>query len=544
MPKRAAELLVDSLVSAGVRHLFTLSGNQILAVYDAAIGRDIQLIHTRHEAAAVHMADGWGRLTEKPGVALVTAGPGHCNSLSALYVALMAESPLVLLSGHCPRTKIGKGAFQEIDQVAMAAPVTKAAWIASDPENLTDDITRALAVAQAGRPGPVHLSLPADVLEAAVSAPPQTTSPGSAEESEELLMGEGADSQLAGRASFVGQALDLLLEAKRPLILAGPAMARPKGWEQVKRLSEKTGIPALPMESPRGVNDPSLHMATNSLARSDVVFLVGKKLDFSLRFGGAPFSKGTRFIQVDSDPQPARVELAISHPPAGVVGDMVRMAENRRWLAGDWRSEVETALATLPDGWHKLRHSDQRPLHPLRVCQALQEALDAGGILVSDGGEFGQWAQAGLQAQHRLINGPSGAIGSSLPMAMAAKLACPQRQVFVVQGDGTFGYHALEFDTAVRYELPFIAIVGNDARWNAEYQLQIQNYGPDRTVGCDLLLSRYDKVAEALGGYGEFVEEGGELAPALKRAQASGLPACLNVAIEGVQAPSTASNAS
>lgn len=129
-------------------------------------------------------------------------------------------------------------------------------------------------------------------------------------------------------------------------------------------------------------------------------------------------------------------------------------------------------------------------------------------------------------------------------MAMAAKLAYPQRQVFVVQGDGTFGYHALEFDTAVRYELPFIAIVGNDARWNAEYQLQIQNYGPDRTVGCDLLLSRYDRVAEALGGYGEFVEEGGELAPALKRAQASGLPACLNVAIEGVQAPSTASSVS
>ena len=127
--KTGAELLVETLQAAGVQYLFTLSGNQILSIYDATIGRDIELIHTRHEAAAIHMADGWGRLTEQPGVALVTAGPGHCNSLSALYVALMSESPVLLLSGHCPRGEVGRGAFQEIDQVATAKPVTKAAWL-------------------------------------------------------------------------------------------------------------------------------------------------------------------------------------------------------------------------------------------------------------------------------------------------------------------------------------------------------------------------------------------------------------------------------
>ena len=145
MSKTGAELLIDSLIAAGVKHLFSLSGNQILSLYDASIGRDINLIHTRHEAAAVHMADGWGRLTEQPGVALLTAGPGHCNAISALYGALMAESPVVLLSGHAPHAQIGSGAFQEIDQVATTEPVTKAAWLVEDTDHLDEAIATALS---------------------------------------------------------------------------------------------------------------------------------------------------------------------------------------------------------------------------------------------------------------------------------------------------------------------------------------------------------------------------------------------------------------
>ncbi|MYE90568.1 thiamine pyrophosphate-binding protein, partial [Candidatus Poribacteria bacterium] len=172
MSRTGAELLIESLISAGVKHLFSLSGNQILSLYDAIIGRDINLIHTRHEAAAVHMADGWGRLTEQPGVALLTAGPGHCNAISALYGALMAESPVVLLSGHSPHAQIGSGAFQEIDQVATAKPVTKAAWLVEDANRLDEAIATALSIACEGRPGPVHLSLPSDVLEATLSPQP------------------------------------------------------------------------------------------------------------------------------------------------------------------------------------------------------------------------------------------------------------------------------------------------------------------------------------------------------------------------------------
>ena len=529
--KTGAQLLVETLQAAGVKYLFTLSGNQILPIYDVTIGRDIELIHTRHEAAAIHMADGWGRLTEQPGVALVTAGPGHCNSLSALYVALMSESPLVLLSGHCPRGEMGRGAFQEIDQVATAKPVTKAAWLVEKVDRVGQDTATALHLAREGRPGPVHLSLPADVLEATTSAPAKTP-PAADEKRQERRLDQEQIQDL----------LSLLAEAKRPLILAGPAMARPLRWRDVEQLSEATGVPCLPMESPRGINDPWLHSATNCLAQADTVLLVGKKLDFTLGFGRPPFfSEKCRFMQVDADDEQLRenerIVWKMRADPSLVVQHLTRSAQQRRRQPDSWKEEVLAARNTTPLEWDKLRHSSQQPIHPLRVCQALQTFLDDGAVLVCDGGEFGQWMQSGLEAKIRLINGPAGAIGSCLPMGLAAKLVHPERHIFVLSGDGTFGYHALELDTALRHNLPIVAIVGNDARWNAEQQLQIQNYGADRVVGCDLLLSRYDKMAEALGGYGEFVMRPDQLTPALERAVQSGSPACVNIAIEGAKAP-------
>jgi acetolactate synthase-1/2/3 large subunit len=165
------------------------------------------------------------------------------------------------------------------------------------------------------------------------------------------------------------------------------------------------------------------------------------------------------------------------------------------------------------------------------------------GVLVMDGGEFGQWAQAGLEAETRLINGLSGSIGSALPLALAAKVVHPDRPVVAVLGDGTFGFHAMEMDTAIRHRLPIVAVVGNDARWNAEHQLQIQHYGRERTVACELLPTRYDRVVEALGGHGELVERPEDLGPALTRAVASGKPACVNVMIDGVAAPTYAAAA-
>lgn len=527
-----ASQVVDALVRGGVQHLFSLSGNQILSVYDATVEGGPAILHTRHEAAAVHMADAWGRLTGGPGVALVTAGPGHLNGLSALYGALMAESPVVLLSGHAARAEAGRGAFQEVDQVAAARSVTKAAWVAASAEGLGADIATALAVARSGRPGPVHVSLPGDLLEARVAAPgPAVAAPPIPSVPSSLT------------PAVTGQLLQELAAARRPLILLGPAMARPPRREVVERLRALTGIPALPVESPRGVNDPWLHAGVRCLGEADLVLLLGKRLDFSLRFGVPPaFAPGCRFIGIDVDDPPAawpgRPPMTwLLADPALAAEALIEAGRGAAWGHQAWSEEVMAARASEPPGWADLRRSDGSPVHPLRVAAAIQPHLDDGAVLVCDGGEFGQWIQAGTEARVRLINGLSGSIGSALPMAVAARLACPDRVVIATLGDGTFGFHPFELDTAARYGLPVVAVVGNDARWNAEHQIQLRAYGADRTVGCQLLPSRYDEVGRALGGHGELVERARDLEPALARAVASGRPACVNVMIEGAAAP-------
>ena len=522
-----AESVVETLTAAGVSHLFALSGNQNLPVFDACIGSGIRLIHTRHEAAAVHMADGWGRLCGEPGVALLTAGPGHCNGITGLYVAREAESPLVLISGSSPVSQSGAGAFQEIDQAAVAAPVTKWSHTAGATEPLREVVAHAMRVAAAGRPGPVHISLPVDLLQGEVREP-----------APRLELSEGMEAQLSEEDA--GEILDRLQAAARPLILAGPAMSRGRSWSPVRELQSATGVPALSCESPRGVDDPWLRGAKSCLGRADLVLLIGKRLDFSLRFGEPPaFSDSVSFLSVDAEEavvNEGRIECRFIGDPAAAARTLAAAAAGREWQPSPWGREVQAARA-VPLEWLQHRMSGAVPMHPLAVCEALQPFLEENAVFVSDGGEFGQWMQAGLDVELRLINGPSGAIGSSLPMGMAAKLRCPERNVFVFQGDGTFGYHALEIDTCLRYGLPVIVVVGNDARWNAEVQLQIRQYGPDRTIGCDLLQSRYDRVAEALGGYGERVEDPGELRPAVERALDSGLPSVLDVAIEGAAAP-------
>ena len=528
MARTGAHLVVEALEAAGIRHLFSLSGNHILSLYDATLdSRHLSILHTRHEAAAVHMADAWGRLTDEPAVALVTAGPGHCNAVSALYTALMAESPLVLLSGHAPVGQLGRGGFQEVDQAAVAAPVAKASWMAKDARRLGEDITAALELARSGRPGPVHVSLPGDLLEAKVDDAAPARAPRIA-------------APAAAPAGTVERVLALLAEARRPLVVLGPAMARGARAAAVERLSAATGVPALAMESPRGFNDPWLHLAAPLLKEADLVLLLGKKADFTVRFAQeSAFGPGCRVIQVDADAAALRGGSAhgIAADPAAIAEQLAVAARGRTWPHHAWGEEVRRARATVPAGWDAARRSDQAPIHPLRVCAALQPHVDRGAILVVDGGEFGQWVQAGVEASPRLINGVAGAIGAAIPMAVAARLRHPDRPVIAALGDGTFGFHAFELDTAARHGLPVVTVIGNDARWNAEHQLQLQHYGADRTVGCELRPSRYDQMAAALGAHGEHVERAADLAPALDRALNAGMPAIVNVSIVGLAAP-------
>ena len=537
---RGADALVRSLANAGVRNVFALSGNHVMCVFDAIRDAGLKLVHTRHEAAAVHMADAWARITGEPGIALVTGGPGHANALSALYTALMAESPVVLLSGHASNDEAGLGAFQEMKQAEMAAPVTKASWTCAGAAAIGADIARAVRIARSGRPGPVHLSLPTDVLESRVD--------------------EGAISAAAlfsperaaideGKAALM---LAALREAKRPLILAGPATLTRAGREHLARLESALGIACVGMESPRGINDPCLGAFAPVLPQADCILLLGKRLDFTLAFGRAPaIDPRCTFVQVDPDAlELDRTRRALGDRVVGSeVADVSAAIDMLAALAqrnarnvptpGNWVDEVRAALTYRPPAWDGARSAEGGKLHPVEACRPLQRLLDSDpeSVIVCDGGEFGQWAQACLHAPHRVINGVAGSIGSALPFAVAARLARPDAPVVALLGDGTFGFHAAEIDTAVRHALPFVAVVGNDARWNAEYQIQLKRYGPDRLIGCELRPLRYDHVTVALGGHGEHVTEARELPAAIDRAHASGLPACIDVAIDGLAAP-------
>jgi acetolactate synthase-1/2/3 large subunit len=527
--RRGADALTSALARAGVQRIFTLSGNHIMPVFDAALDADIALVHTRHEAAAVHMADAWARLTGEPGIALVTGGPGHANAVAALYTASMAESPVVLLSGHAPRDQLGMGAFQEMRQAEVAAPLTKASWVTASANDVASDVEKAMQWAKAGRPGPVHVSLPTDCLEGEAEPAPARGRPPEAK-----------------KRLNVESILQALAKARRPLILAGPALMTQRGRERMTALENASGIPVIGMESPRGIADPSLGAFAEVLAQADCVLLLGKRCDFTLKFGRVPaFHLECEFLQIDAEVEEIeRTRRAVaSRLRASALADAFTAADvltrSAKPIRGAWRDEVRAAIAYRPAAWDTAKSGDPNRLHPVQALRPLQALLDAhpDAVFVSDGGEIGQWAQACLSAPNRVINGVAGSIGAALPFALAARLAKPDSPVIAVMGDGTFGFHSAEIDTAARYKLPFVCAVGNDARWNAEYQIQLREYGRDRLVGCELLPTRYDQVTAAFGGFGELVTDAGEVLPAAKRALQSGLPACLNIMIEGLPAP-------
>ncbi|WP_336487012.1 thiamine pyrophosphate-binding protein [Methylobacterium nigriterrae] len=533
---RGADLVARSLERLGVTRIFTLSGNHIMPIFDALLATTIEIVHVRHEAACVHMADAWGRLTGQVGVALVTGGQGLSNGAAALFTALAAESPVLLLSGHAGLRELGRGAFQELAQADIARPMCKASWTAASTATLGDDLARAMRLAREGRPGPVHVALPVDLLEHEV--PAQSISLPDAIE----------PSAVAPAPSLIDRVSRIVSNHARPLILLGPALCGAEGAAMARALEQRSGVPVIGMESPRGVNDPGLGCFSEILAEADLLVLVGKPLDFTLRFGDEPaVSPACAFVAIDPEPELiARVSRSkgsrllasgIADPKPVLAALTASLAAEAGGRAG-WCGRVRAALAYEPPEWAAVRGSAGR-VHPVQLAQAVGDFLKRhpGGTLVCDGGEIGQWPQALIRGERRLVNGVSGTIGAAIPFAIAAQILSPDAPVVAILGDGTFGFHMAEFDTAVRHALPIIVVIGNDARWNAEYQIQLRSYGVERAKHCELLPSRYEQVAVALGGHGAWVTSAEELPAALEAARASGKPACINVMIDGVPAP-------
>jgi acetolactate synthase-1/2/3 large subunit len=535
---RGADIVARSLKRLGCQRVYTLSGNHIMSIFDAALDADLELVHVRHEAAAVHMADAHGRLTGEAGVALVTGGPGHANAVGALFTALGAESPMVLLSGHAATWELGRGGFQELRQAEMAAPVTKASWTATATATLGRDLGEAIRIATSGRHGPVHLSLPSDLLDARIDeegfAWPERQTPAGAALAESV-----ADNILAALAA-----------AARPVIVAGPQMSTVRGRALLAKLETATGAPAVIMESPRGIADATLGAFADLVKRADLIVLLGKALDFTTKWAAGPgFDPDVRVAAID--PDEALVARAKKEKGErlliGTIAGSARAAEVLAQRAtksapkpSGWLTEARAALDNRPAEWRSIAAQTADRLHPAEVFRALRPFVerDPDTVLICDGGEFAQWAQSMLPVGRRLINGVTGSIGSALSFALTARLVEPKAPVFAVLGDGTIGFHIAEFETAVRRGLPFVAVLGNDARWNAESEIQRRDYGANRMHGCELLPARYDQVVAALGGHGEHVTRAADLAPAIERALKSGKPACINVMIESIAAPS------
>lgn len=533
--KRGADLVAEGLSEAGVKTIFTLSGNQIMPIFDAIIDVGIRLIHVRHEAAAVFMADSWSQLNDEIGVALLPAAPGFANGLAPLYSAICSESAVLLISGDSPIAQDGMGAFQELDQVAITTPLTKLSKRSVSVETIPDDLRNLIKTARSGRPGPVHLALPQDLLEQMV------------ESSKLSKIKDYFPDKVSPSDVLIEQIKNELQNAKRPIIITGPALTETRIGDLHMKLASSLSVPVISMESPRGLKDPSLGGFSHALLEADVVLILGKSVDFTLSFAKKnTFGSESRMLLVD--PEKQMLERA-----RHALGERLILAEtaNVKSLADslsccqieqspERRKWIDRVNKFISERGENAQETVSSQIHPATLCAAVQRAISGkeNSILVCDGGEFGQWSQAFISAPKRIINGVSGAIGGGICYAIGAKASHSESTVFVLMGDGTAGFHFSEFETAVRNKLPLVAVIGHDAKWNAEVQLQLREYGKDRLIACELDETRYDLAVEGLGGHGEYVTDPSELDAAVKRAIDSGLPACVNVRIEGLPAPS------
>ena len=523
--------------------MFTLAGDHNLPLLDALADMDFRIIDTRHEAAAVHMADGWARVTGEPGVVTYTT-PGFANGIPGLSSAMYSEAPLLSISGSAPLGELGQGAMQEIDQIGMAKPVTKSATMVTDGRRIPDTIAEALRLAYTGRRGPVHLTIPIDIQEREVA-----TGEVSVPQSHEYR----PDAMTAPTDEQIGQAVALLNSAERPLIIAGSAASYSDSGDTLQRLIETTHIPLMTESSARGLvsdehqysvgfYDNGLNRAARKLREADVILLLGMKQDIIIGYTRPPtVSPDARIVQVD----PSLGEIGRNREVAvGIVGDvedvaarMTAEAARHTWCDRLWLDELRGARAEQVAEMEVLTQPSV-PIHALHVHKTLLSHIDEDDFLVFDGGDFCHWGRAYLPARTprtwSYFSG-LGMLGTAISTAMAAKLAHPERRAIVISGDGAFGFNALEYDTAVRHGIAITTVLGNDASWGIDRQIQLQVYG--KPVATDLLPVRYDRLVESLGGEGLYVQDPADLPNVLDRALNSGRPSLVNIEVQRAISP-------
>ncbi|MBI1745157.1 MAG: acetolactate synthase [Acidobacteria bacterium] len=528
-------IVAQALKAEDVRCLFTLCGGHIQPIYDGCIDEGISVIDFRHEQSAGHAADGWARVTGKPGVVAVTAGPGVTDVVTAVANAYRAGVPMIVLGGQAPRFFFDMGALQEMNHVELMRPITK--WSASIPEarRLAEYIGMAFRISTTGVPGPVFLEVPLDLLmesvdDTAVVRPQKYRT----------------EAQPAGDPEHVAQAAAMLMKAKRPMAIVGGQLWWSRRRGSLAEFVEAYQMPVFVNGMARGAmppNDPFFFSRARkyALSQADVVLVFGTPLDFRIGYGREPiFNAEVKVIQVDLDGsvigRNRPIDIGIIGDTGWVMHELVRVAHQAGGISAtsDWvaaiRAEENRKLLSMEEGLA----SNAYPINPLRLCKEISEFVDENTIVVGDGGDFVATAASVLRIHkqgHWMDPGPLGTLGVGPGYAMAAKLARPECQVLVIFGDGAFGLNGMEFEAMARQKIKVVGVVGNDAAWMQIRRGQIEFFGEGRAVATKLDYTRYDKVVEALGGHGEYVERVEEIRPALERAFASEKPALVNVKI-------------
>jgi acetolactate synthase-1/2/3 large subunit len=533
------ELFVRTLEAAGIDTLFTLHGGHLDAIFQAARERPIRLIDMRHEQAAGHAADGYARTTGKTGVAIVTAGPGFTDCVTAIANAYLDCVPTLFVAGAAPLRDAETLPLQGgIDQLAMVAPITKWAHRVTHTERIADLTAQALRIARSGRPGPVYLELPIDVLFARVDEARATKS------------GRfGPDAAPAPPPEAVERAIALLHAAERPAILAGGGAFFAGAGPELVAFAERTGTPVFSNAKAHGLV-PGDHplcgrgfgtlgaTAAAGLGEADVVLVFGARLGlFTGGRGARLIPPRALVIQVDVAPEEIgrnrEVELAIAADVKEALRAFDAAAAGRRWPE---RSAWQRAIAGVRDG-HRIVFSealrrDKAPIHPYRLATEIARVLPADAIVAADGGETASWMDMVAQVRgggRWLSHGYLGCLGTGMPFAIAAKVAHPGQPVLCIVGDGSVGLNFAEFDTMVRHGLEVVVVVNNDQIWGMSAHGQDLIYGAGKRVVTELAATRYDLAAAGFGCHAEHVVEPAELRPALERAFACGKPACVNV---------------
>ena len=549
--RSGGQLVVEALAREGVSRIFSLSGGVINPIYDACLDAGIAVVHTRHEGGAGFMADGWARATGQPGVCVVTLGPGVTNTITPMLTALEAGSPMVVIAGQAPVARWDSGPAQAVHHLPLVSAACKWARTVHDPARLPEYVASAYREALAGRPGPVFLDIPGNVLYGRAEAQHR---PGAAR----------SDARAWPDPSLVHRAAELLSSAERPLVVAGGGVWWSGAAAEVRELVELVGLPLLTARMGRGTlpRDHGLsfglasiadnRVAEHALHETDCLVMLGERFDYYFEYGQPPhLSPEAKVIQVDPDRRSIGwnrgVDVGIVADVRATAGELVGALRQRPApRIGGWRASLETERRRLQQELSQHWRSDARPIHPLRVAHDVLATVAEDAILVTGHGDVDFWADIIFEPNvpgGYLRAGQTGALGAEIPMAIAAKMAHPERDVAVLLGDGAFGYHGMELDVAASNGANVLCVIGNDAGWGATKHQQELYYGADRAVATSTAFRHYERIAEALGGYGACVEDPAELRPALRRALDSGKPACVNVVMASETSPFIARSA-